>query len=136
MFFEEKYPLASFEYKTLNRKKLKQFEEPTDSISFAKIQDNILKATWKQIRKVTKTIKGAMTTVNLKEQKFIELRNDEGYVKYLSFRVWEHSEILNVYFLYMNPIIVCSAYNHGWTIIIVDLITLMILDFVSDKAAT
>lgn len=70
------------------------------------------------------------------EQKVIALRNSPSHVKYLQLKVWNHCQILNLYFLYINPITVVSAYSQGWMILVIDLVVLVVLDFATDAAST
>lgn len=135
-FFHKQFPNTSFAFKKMKRDKTQQFEIASDDFNFSKlIQDYILHPLKKTCKKIGKTITPSFLFKQLSnEDKFYSVRNDPEYVQYLEAEVWEHNEIFELYFIYVNPIFVLSAFYNGWQIVLIDIVCLVLIDLISDKA--
>jgi hypothetical protein len=49
-------------------------------------------------------------------------------------KVWEFDEVLYLYFLYLNPIIVFCAFFNGWELIIIDIVAISIIDLIRGQS--
>jgi hypothetical protein len=98
----------------MKREKLNQFEVQRDNIELGRMVLRIKEFFYKSCKNMAKSISQICTSKDGRMEKFLRVRDDPNYIKYMRFRVWSHDEILNLYFLYLNPIFVMSAYSLGW----------------------
>ena len=106
----------------------------SDELSFKSFTRSCRVAVAKTFKKLTKPITRVFLRQPAGYEKFISVRNDPTYVQYLHSHVWQHDDIYNLYFLYLNPILVFSAYTTGWPVLVIDFITLVIINSISEKA--
>ena len=67
------------------------------------------------------------------ELSFLQKTIDERYFVVMHVKVWELDEIYNLYFLYVNPIFIFCAFYNGLEIIIIDIFSVFLIDFLIDQ---
>ena len=51
----------------------------------------------------------------------------------MTVEVWDFDEILYLYCLYLNPLVVFCAFFNGWELVIIDLVIIFIIDLIKNQ---
>ena len=108
-FYKMKFAATNFEYKLMKTDELQSFEVSRDQNVVSKAL-SFMQAGARQIGRNLKNyllsiFKGSLEFDDL----FANARSDSSYVQYLQSEVWELDETTNLYFLFVNPILVVCA---------------------------
>ena len=52
----------------------------------------------------------------------------------MTVEVWDFDEIFYLYFLYLNPIVVFCAFFNGWELLIIDFVSISIIDLIRSQS--